>query len=43
MQGMDGQHKDVDRTHRVRVNQNDSVQINTSMVHGVANPRIEDG
>ena len=34
--GLDGQHQDVDRSPRGRVNQNDRGQ-------GVANPRIEDG
>ena len=37
--GLDGQQQDVDRTPRGRVNQNDRGQY----VHGVANPRIEDG
>jgi len=42
--GLDGQHQDVDRTLRGRVSQYDRGLINTrKYVHGVANPRIEDG
>jgi len=40
--GLDGQHKDVDRTLRGRVSQNDRDKWR-KYVHGVANPRIEDG
>ena len=40
--GLDGQHQDVDRTPRGRVNQNDRDKWR-KYVHGVANPRIEDG
>ena len=42
--GLDGQHQDVDRTPRGRINQNDSGQRKwRKYVHGVANSRIEDG
>jgi len=43
---LDGQHQDVDRTHHGRVNQNgraDDRDKWRKYVHGVANPRIEDG
>jgi len=40
--GLDGQHQDVDRTLHGRVNQNDRDKWR-KYVHGVANPRIEDG
>jgi len=40
--GLDGQHQDVDRTLRGRVNQNDRDKWR-KYVHGVANRRIEDG
>ena len=40
--GLDGQHKDVDRTLHGRVSQNDGDKWR-KYVHGVANPRIEDG
>ena len=40
--GLDGQHQDVDRTLRGRVSQNDRDKWR-KYVHGVANPRIEDG
>jgi len=40
--GLDGQHQDVDRTLRGRVNQNDRGQEQMEKVrYGVANPRIE--
>jgi len=38
--GLDGQHQDVDRTPRGKVNQNDRDKWR-KYVHGVANPRIE--
>ena len=42
--GLDGQHQDVDRTVRGRVNQNDRGQgKKRKYVHSVASPRIEDG
>ena len=45
--GLDGQHQDVDRTLRGRVNQSDRVTEDRDKwrkyVHGVANHRIEDG
>ena len=42
--GQDGQHQDVDRTLCERVNQNDRGQRSMEkVVHGVDNPRIEDG
>ena len=43
--GLDGQHQDVDMTLRGRVNQNDTEDRDKwrKYVHGVANPRIEDG
>jgi len=42
--GLDGQHQDVDRTLRGRVNQNDRRQGQwRQYVHGVANLWIEDG
>jgi len=42
--GLDGQHQDVDRTLRGRVNQNDEDRDKwRKYVHGVANPQIEDG
>ena len=42
--GLDGQHRDMDRTPRGRVNQNDRDRDKwRKYVHGVANPRIEDG
>ena len=40
--GLDGQHQDVDTTLPGRVNQNDRDKWR-KYVHGVANPRIEDG
>jgi len=40
--GLGGQHQDVDRTLRGRVSQNDRDKWR-KYVHGVANPRIEDG
>jgi len=40
--GLDGQHQDVDRTPGARVSQNDRDEWR-KYVHGVANPRIEDG
>ena len=40
--GLDGQHQDVDRTLRGRVNENDRDKW-IKYVHGVANRRIEDG
>ena len=40
--GKDGQHQDVDRTHRGRASQNDR-DTWRKYVHGVANPGIEDG
>jgi len=40
--GLDGQHQDVDRTSRARASQNDRDKWR-KYVHGVANPRIEDG
>jgi len=41
---LDGQHQDVDRTLCERVNQNDRGPGQMGKyVHGVANPRIEDG
>jgi len=41
--GLDGQHQNVDRTPRGRVNQNDRGGDKwRKYVHGVANPRIED-
>jgi len=40
--GLDGQHQDVDRTLRGRVNQNERDKWR-KYVHGVANPWIEDG
>jgi len=40
--GLDGQRQDVDRTPRGRVSQNDGDKWR-KYVHGVANPRIEDG
>jgi len=40
--GLAGQHQYVDRTIRGRVNQNDRDKWR-KYVHGVANPRIEDG
>jgi len=42
MHGLDGQHQDVDRTARGRVNQNDKDNWR-KYIHGVANPRIGDG
>jgi len=42
MHGLDGQHQDVDRTPRGRVSQNDRDKWR-KYVHGVANPRIDDG
>jgi len=43
--GLDGQHQDVDRTLRGRVSQNMTEDRDKwrKYVHGVANPRIEDG
>jgi len=43
--GLDGQHQDVDRTLRGRVNQNDSWDRDRwrKYVHGVANRQIDDG
>ena len=42
--GLVGQHQDVDRTPRGRVNQITEERDNwRKYVHGVANPRIEDG
>jgi len=42
--GLDGQHQDVDRTLRGRVNQNDRDRDKwRKYVHGAANPRIKDG
>ena len=43
--GLDGQHQDVDRTLRGRVNQNDTEDRDKwrKYVHRVANPGIEDG
>jgi len=40
--GLDGQHQDVDRTPRGRVNQNDRDKWR-KYVRGVANRRIDDG
>jgi len=40
--GLDGQHQYVDRTIYRRVNQKDRDK-GRKYVHGVANPRIEDG
>ena len=40
--GLDGQHQDVDRTPRGRVNQNNRDK-RRKYVRGVANPRIKDG
>ena len=42
MHGLDGQHQDVDRTSRGRVNQNDMDKWR-KYVHDVANPRMDDG
>ena len=43
-EGLDGQHQDVDRTLRGRVNQNDRGQGKiVKYVRGVTNRRIEDG
>ena len=39
--GLDGQHQDVDRT--VRMTEDRDRWIKYAHVHGVANPRIEDG
>ena len=42
--GLDGQHQDVDRTIRGRVNQMTEDRDKwRKYIHGVANPRIEDG
>jgi len=43
--GLVGQHQDVDRTLRGRVNQNDTEDRDKwrKYVHGAAKPRIEDG
>jgi len=42
--GMDGQHQDMDWTPRERVNQRtEKNEESTVYVHGVANPRMEDG
>ena len=42
--GLDGQHQDVDRTPRGRVNRMTEERDNwRKYVHDVANPRIEDG
>ena len=40
--GLDGRHQHMDRTARGRVNQNDR-DTWRKYVHGVADPRIEDG
>ena len=41
--GLDGQRQDVDRTPRGRVRMTEDRDKWRKYVHGVANPRIEDG
>ena len=41
--GLDGQHQDVDRTLRGRVRVTEDRDKWSKYVHGVANPRIDDG